>query len=445
MFISSKFLSILFISISIGLALLTALAFSSGPYKDLYVVHYSLAQSLNGGEIVNKSKEILVFRAQKNATSFLDSSLSIPSQVTIPAGAALKNVEIEYKSTIMRCFADTSIISENVREVLRHISSKVFYISIGIVAILYTATFILALHRQNPRIRALKKSLNILNQFDSYSNVNSTRRHSSPSGICFRTQRDSTRQKRQRKFSNPREFGQIGNQSQMSISDETSDDPQLLAEKIQQNKQVSFQLEKINDESNVEKENPKALTIDENLYQIRFPWSSKRKYFVKIEFAEPKIGLRKFCSSCCFCCSSRDASNEESRTSISFSNEEESSVIINSLRTSGAASASALNSEILRKQLHRHRLKQIRMASTFLLITVSFVLFYLPSILYSERLIKSSLIIYYLYLSTHAFNPIIYCFMNIKIRAYVFSFLKCQRRPSRKNLNQPCQTGALDR
>jgi hypothetical protein len=87
------------------------------------------------------------------------------------------------------------------------------------------------------------------------------------------------------------------------------------------------------------------------------------------------------------------------------------------------------NSDVLRKQLYRHRLKQIRMASTFLLITVSFVLFYLPSILTAERMIKSPIMIYYLFLCTHALNPLIYCFMNVSLRAYVRSMLKCQTKP----------------
>ena len=71
------------------------------------------------------------------------------------------------------------------------------------------------------------------------------------------------------------------------------------------------------------------------------------------------------------------------------------------------------------------------MAVTFLLITVSFVLFYLPSILNAERIMTSPLMIYYLYLCTHALNPIIYCFMNLSLRTYVLSVLKC-RTPERK-------------
>jgi len=39
-----------------------------------------------------------------------------------------------------------------------------------------------------------------------------------------------------------------------------------------------------------------------------------------------------------------------------------------------------------------------------------------------------------LYLCTHALNPIIYCFMNMNLRAYAFSMLRCRKKQRRRNV-----------
>lgn len=125
----------------------------------------------------NDSYEISLTTEQKNLQT--DELLKkIQEQIlTLPYGASITNVNLTHVKTYDRCFADTSIIPETVREILRHISNKCFFTSIGIVTIFYTITFLLALHRQNPRIRALKKSLNVLNKFDSYPSHNNTNNH----------------------------------------------------------------------------------------------------------------------------------------------------------------------------------------------------------------------------------------------------------------------------
>ncbi|CAF3729263.1 unnamed protein product [Rotaria sp. Silwood1] len=495
-----KVLLKLFISIGIGLGTLTALAFSTQPNKKNYLANYDFIAA-NGSYLTNNLKEVSL-DVDRNISLPSDIIDLISEQLSIDDGANLTNLTLEYKSTSVRCFADTSIISENLRDLLKHVSNKVFFTLIGIVTIFYTITFVLALHRQNPRIRALKKSLNVLNKFDSYPLTKSNQRPADcivsiqpPLSSSGRTTTTTTtllsskeativlnesnhsddnklskqkitkpcsiideKQYEMSNFINNYDSDDQNNPSPLllkktkkckgkaqqdrdtSISDGTSDDLQPSTEKIHAIKQVSFQIDSrrntLNNEPNQHSSISSSffngdLDINNDMYyKLPCPCSTTRQLLIKFHFARPSSQLNRWL--CCCCIKNELSVNRES--SIGSQIQEETTKVLTSSTQNNRTTAS--NSETLRKQLHRHRLRQIRMASTFLIITVSFVLFYLPSILNAERIIKSPIMIYYLYLCTHALNPIIYCFMNRSLRAYVISMFNCRTRQKKRNIRK---------
>jgi len=210
----------------------------------------------------------------------------------------------------------------------------------------------------------------------------------------------------------------------ISLSDAISDDLQTSTEKLPGIKRVSFQIENHDDQqlSNVFDTDLNQNT--ETYYKFPCPCSTTRQLLIKFHFAQPTLNINQWL---CYCCLKKPPPSSSSNDQQPSIEDEPSTILSNN-------NHHKTNSETLKRQLHRHRLKQIRMASTFLLITVSFVLFYLPSTLTAERIIKSHFMIYYLYLCTHALNPIIYCFMNPSLRAYVFSMLKCRTKQRKRSL-----------
>jgi hypothetical protein len=392
-------------------------------------------------------------------------------QVSLPIGANVSSINLSYISTHDRCFADTSIISETLREILKHISNKFFFISIGIVTIFYAITFILALHRQNPRIRALKKSLNVLNKFNAYPTNHHQQKQRNDSIVSSYSPLYASVKKKLTKIDSKRlsamdhqqyEMASFASNedldepnilhkpkinSHMNISEATSEDIHTSIERFPNTKQVSFQLN--NSDENLNQNHNQQISFENNLnhnndtyYKFPCPCSTTRQLLIKFHFAQPTLDVNQWL---CYCCMKKKPSSSASNRQISIisTNEDEISTTLSPASSNHHNHTSPSNSETLKRQLHRHRIKQIRMASTFLLITVSFVLFYLPSILNAERYIKSPLMIYYLYLWTHALNPLIYCFMNISLRAYVFSMLKC--RTKQKQRSSTGATSVFDR
>ncbi|CAF2991050.1 unnamed protein product [Rotaria sp. Silwood2] len=472
-----KCLLTLFILIGIGLGILTALAFSSAPYREFYLANYAFILPNESHMLKIGSHKISITFAQKD-TLFHDLFNNIHQHIPIPFGANITNVSLSYISTNGRCFADTSIISETTREILRHTSNKFFFISIGIVTILYTITFVLALQRQNPRIRALKKSLNILNKFNSNPlhdhQINHHHHHhqqqlrndsiiSSYSALYtpmknksshIESNHLSTHDNQQYAmstfistddFNDQNVLNEPKNDCQISISETPSDDLQISREKLSNIKQVSFQVE--HGDNIITDDDKQQLSFIRNsfdadlnqntgtYYKLPCPCSTTRHLLIKFHFIQPTFDIHQWFYCCCI---KKASSSNDHQLSILNTNEDETSTILPPpLPNTHPQQPLISNSAILKKQLYRHRLKQIRMASTFLLITVSFVLFYLPSILIAERYIKSSLMIYYLYLCTHALNPIIYCFMNRSLRAYIFTMFKCRA----KRTERGCTSG----
>ena len=377
-------------------------------------------------------------------------------QISILVDANITNVNSTYTSTPNRCFADTSIISETMREILRHISNKVFFISIGIVTIFYTISFVLALHRQNPRIRALKQSLNVLNKFhappSAYRQSRGLSIVSANSALCStakvkRTiiESKNTLENEYQQCSMPSTISYDAIEKQELVDEPNNDlaistsvipldDLRMPSEKLRHTKRVSFQNEYSDDMLTNDNKQPLSFLSNscdtdfaqntKTYYRIPCPCLTTRQLFIKFHFTQPALNINQL--SCCRCIKKSRPSDDHQLSNIN-STEDETLPLPNASHRQSSIS----NSEILKKHLFQYRIKQIRMALTFLLITVSFVLFYLPSILSAERYIKSPLMIYYLYLCTHALNPMIYCFMTQSLREYVFAILKCQRK--RKN------------
>lgn len=394
----------------------------------------------------------------------------LTEEISIPDGANLTILNFEYKSTAKRCFADTRIISETVRDVLKHVSNKTFFTLIGIVTIFYTITFVLALQRQKPRIRALKKSLNVLNKFNSQPSMK-TNPQPIDSIVTIQNQincspittttvathskdkingKADIQQYEMDKFLNnnddsnessspvplpPLKKVDKSRKKQTSISDGTSDELQPSTEKLNSIKQVSFHLDNRRQTRNkLLSTSTASLKVDSNgandtYYKLPCPCSTTRQFLIRFHFIRPSNQISKW-----FCCSScmKKPTSLNLHNSIVNSAEDETITILSP--SIPISNSSTSHSDALRKQLHRHRLKQLRMASTFLIITVSFVLFYLPSVLNAERIIKSPIMIYYLFLCTHALNPIIYCFMNPSLRAYVISMFNCRDQQQKGNI-----------
>jgi len=453
----------LFISIGIGLGTLTALAFSTQPFRKYYLVEYNLHLPNESSMRTNNRVEIFL-DADQNSSLISDTIELVTEQISFPDGANITILNLAYLSTSDRCFADTSIISETLREILKHVSNKFFYTLIGIVTIFYTITFVLALHRQNPRIRALKRSLNVLNKFDSYPN---TRSHSQGADSLMIPQRLSSssvittiipsKQKLIKSDRNTHEQEyemskfihhddnenhpsppllrksiktQNNDENHASLSEETSDELQPSTDKLNGTKQVSFQIENRQNTLNNDKNKHFSIStvsfegalVENNdlYYKLPCPCFATRQLLIKFHFARPSSTLNKWF--CCYCVKKQTPINHH--PSITSQTEDETVTIVPSSPIPHNHS-SISQSETLRKQLHQHRLRQIRMASTFLIITVSFVLFYLPSVLNADRIMRSPIMIYYLFLCTHALNPVIYCFMNPSLRAYVLSMFRC--------------------
>ena len=402
-------------------------------------------------------------------------------QLSLPNDSNVTAVSLEYNSTMDRCFADTTIISETIRQVLKHISNKFFFVSIGIVTILYTITFVLALQRQKPRIRALKKSLNVLNRFDtSPSNKGhgkqtdliataSLTNSGTPTKTRTAPSRKATTPTNEIKSTSATRSSLCSQQYEMSkmivnddcddlhpsatllqkakncpeqdapisTSEGTSDDLQTCTDKPNGSKQVSFQLEQ---RRNILKKHHtthlsiSSVSSDVDLaenndihYKLPCPCSQTRQFLIKFHFAGPTSYFHRWLCCCCYV-KTPVALNHHHPSTPNAMEDEATTILPPPIPYTHQSST---HSETLKRQLHQHRLKQIRMASTFLLITVSFVLFYLPSILNAERIIKSPMTIYYLYLCTHALNPLIYCFMNPSLRAYVISMFNCRSRRQR--------------
>lgn len=456
----------LFILTGIGLGILTALAFSSLPSGEVYLVNYTLTQGNDSSVSKNFSTDMSqTFKQKNHSRAELHELLS--EQLSIPYGAELTNILLTHKPSHDVCFADTSIISYNVREVLRHISSICFFICTGIVTVLYTITFLLALHRQNPRIQALKKSLNVLNKFDAYQShprrqSNSTQpgqpnnhrnqpsKQRNDSIVSYSPLYSSNKSKKKLQHLSIQQYEMssfISNddleesnvlptprqEHGHSVSEATSEDLQGSVDKLSNAKQVSFQVENTDDQQQLAfLSNSSDMDLTPNdgkYYKFPCPCSTTRQLLIRFHFAQPTLDIKQWL---CYCCIKKTPpARRTSEPQVINPIEDEPSTIVTPT-SSSVTSHHASNSETLKRQLYRHRLKQIRMASTFLIITVSFVLFYLPSTLSAARIIRSPAMVYYLYVWTHAFNPIIYCFMNVSLRAYILSMLKCRKKRKRQ-------------
>ncbi|CAF1549651.1 unnamed protein product [Didymodactylos carnosus] len=424
-----KVLLTILISIAIFLGILTALAFSSQPWSLTYAINYTISFSDNNS--IAKSKVFVSGPTDDIATLKQSVILSYLSNNSTPKYLNMTNFSFEHVNTRVRCFADVTTISDNFREILKHVSNKIFFLCIAIVTVLYTITYILALKRQAPRLRALKQSINVLDRYDRYDSVLQmnnnpndgttapakspsccTRLFFNPNHLTTPTTRKLPDHRGELSSYDEYELNSldakvknIGKNLAKDLSVSPSEEETIVPLHHQQ-KTVSFNIERPNTLKD-DKCISSPINFEKNNNTTRYKLNclgAHRQILVTIHLQRPKFPFAFM----------------QRRQPI------QSPIISNSdgVKEANTLSISS-NSGTLKRQLKRHRIKQIRMASTFLIITLSFIVFYLPSILNAERIIKSPIWIYYLYLSTHALNPIIYCFMNESLRLYVLSMLKC--------------------
>ena len=333
-------LSTFLILIGIVLGVFTALAFSSTPVEREYLINVTY---LNVAHVHNHTvRRIRLAFGSENSTSLADLTRPIFDSLEIPVGATVTNISLVYQATIKRCFADTSIISESNREILRHTSNKLFFISIGIVTILYTITFILALRQQNPRIRALKKSLHVLNQFDSQPSTHQSQRTNSLP-LSYSVPREGTAAQAesttllvhdgQNNVDNSDETHALDSstkqhESRVSLSEGTSDDIHTSREKIHPTKRVSFQIQSIDEQGkpHLDASSTALATQSDTYYKLSCPCSTTRQLFIKFHFAQPTLSLNQWL---CSCCPKRSPSSSPSlgdlQSSIIYSNDDEPS------------------------------------------------------------------------------------------------------------------------
>ncbi|CAF1575674.1 unnamed protein product, partial [Didymodactylos carnosus] len=111
----------------------------------------------------------LAFSTQKWSNIILnfDKNTTIYFNLPFDQTKSIINLNYTHIENYSRCFSDTTIITERVRDTLKRVTNIIFFILVVIVSILYTATYILALRRQAPRLRALKKNIYILDRYAS--------------------------------------------------------------------------------------------------------------------------------------------------------------------------------------------------------------------------------------------------------------------------------------
>lgn len=82
--------------------------------------------------------------------------------------------------------------------------------------------------------------------------------------------------------------------------------------------------------------------------------------------------------------------------------------------------------ESKRSVRNKLRLANIKTAGILFVVTVVFILAFLPAWLMSIRVIKPSIIVYYLYFSYNIANPVIYAFFNVTFRNDIKNAINCR-------------------
>lgn len=82
--------------------------------------------------------------------------------------------------------------------------------------------------------------------------------------------------------------------------------------------------------------------------------------------------------------------------------------------------------ESKRSVRNKLRLANIKTAGILFVVTIVFILAFLPAWLMSIRVIKANIIVYYLYFSHNIANPIIYAFFNVTFRKDIRNAVYCK-------------------
>lgn len=82
--------------------------------------------------------------------------------------------------------------------------------------------------------------------------------------------------------------------------------------------------------------------------------------------------------------------------------------------------------ESKRSVRNKLRLANIKTAGILFVVTIVFILVFLPAWLMSIRVIKANIIVYYLYFSHNIANPIIYAFFNVTFRKDIRNAVYCK-------------------
>ncbi|XP_052715023.1 olfactory receptor 4N5-like [Crassostrea angulata] len=82
--------------------------------------------------------------------------------------------------------------------------------------------------------------------------------------------------------------------------------------------------------------------------------------------------------------------------------------------------------ESKRSVRNKLRLANIKTAGILFVVTIVFILAFLPAWLMSIRVIKPNIIVYYLYFSNNIANPIIYAFFNVTFRKDIRNAVHCK-------------------
>jgi cholecystokinin A receptor/hypocretin (orexin) receptor 2 len=82
--------------------------------------------------------------------------------------------------------------------------------------------------------------------------------------------------------------------------------------------------------------------------------------------------------------------------------------------------------ESKRSVRNKLRLANIKTAGILFVVTIVFILAFLPAWLMSIRVIDANIIVYYLYFSYNIANPVIYAFFNVTFRKDIKNALNCR-------------------
>ena len=98
--------------------------------------------------------------------------------------------------------------------------------------------------------------------------------------------------------------------------------------------------------------------------------------------------------------------------------------------TTAAAAATTSADDVMQQSARdrkRNRVANVKTAAMLFVVTVVFVVTFLPAFLMTVHLLPYNVVIFYMYFANNVANPVIYSFMNHNFRAHL-RHLICRRR-----------------